>query len=785
MHTPFFSRRLAGGLIAIAAVLTGCKDDAMAPRAVSDKSYKVDYSLQISSTSAATGSRIAVRVAPVSEGSIMGLQGTLSYNHSALEYVGQAQGAGTLLNVSEHRDGDVGIIAVNHNGLGSETGTLVFEVKSAGYVSGLGFELSKAGLQGKASPMEIGQYYGVLAAPSLVVPADARVMDLAAWNAEIAVRTGKKIPVMLSPGQIPASGILQYGDVNLDATIDLFDILAVLNVSNNVEELIVGTNATPFERDMVIAGNVAPSNLPSGEPGRESDGSRVLDLFDILAILNDANGINDPIVGLNIPGRTGPVTPGPDSIITGNITTSITLSPSRTYILNAQVQVTNGATLTILPGTTVKGNTSVSPTPALIIARDGRINANGTAAQPILFSCTNPTSFTIGSVGCWGGVLILGNAQVNGFSAASQLIAGGSTPIAGRTLTGGCLTGNSEGAVAPATFQYGGCNDADSSGVLRYAIIENSGRANATDSELNSLGLAGVGYKTVIENIQILNGSDDGVEIWGGAVDVRNILIDGAEDDSFDISEGWGGRAQFVVIRQKEAFGDQCVEADNDPLNFGNTTPRGTYGRMWNFTCLGENAPGDATFLLTGDRSDGQIRFRRGNKSFYGNFYFEGSEDVFGIDAGQEAATCGTDALGFTTGFAGIRYARTRDPLNIWEVGNSTLCTQATATAEADGDNLRQAWTTFTATTWNATAALMDARPKAGRLSACVAPTDAALVGGTASSAIPGTPAVTNGRASAWFELNTGASFCGALDPDKIPFYSGWAKSSTNTYTKS
>lgn len=785
MNTSFFSRRLAGGLIAMAAVLTACSDDTMAPRAVSAKTYKVDYSLQISSASATPGSRIAVRAAPVSEGSIMGLQGTLSYNHSALEYVGQAQGAGSLVNVAEHRNGDVGIIAVNFNGLGSETGTLVFEVKSASYTSGLSFELRKAGLQGKASHMDIGQYYGVSVAPLLTVPADARVMDLAAWNAEIAVRTGKKIPVLLSPGQIPASGILQYGDVNLDASIDLFDILAVLNVSNNVEELIVGTNAAPFERDMVIAGNVAPSNLPSGEPGRESDGTRVLDLFDILAILNDANGINDPIVGSNIAGRTGPVVAGPDSIITGNITTSITLSPSKTYILNAQVQVTGGATLTILPGTTVKGNTAVAPTPALIIARDGRINANGTAAQPILFSCTNPTSFTIGSVGCWGGVLILGNAQVNGFSSTAQSVPGGSTPVAGRTLTGGCLTGNSEGASGGATFLYGGCNDADSSGVLRYAIIENSGRANAVDSELNSLGLAGVGYKTVIENIQILNGSDDGVEIWGGAVDLRNILIDGAEDDSFDVSEGWGGRAQFVVIRQKEAFGDQCVEADNDPLNFANTTPRGTYGRMWNFTCLGENPPGDATFNVVNDRSDGQIRWRRGNKSFYGNFYLEGLDNVFGIDAGQEAATCNTDALSQTTGFAGIRYARTVSAATIFQVGNPALCPQAVATAETGTDNLKQGWTNFTATTWNAQALLMDARPKAGLLSSCVAPTDAPLIGGSASSAIPGTPAVSAGRAASWFTLNTAASFCGGLDPDKIPFYSGWAKGSTNTYTKS
>ena len=711
MQKSFFSRRLAGGLIAIAGVLTACSDDATAPRPVSDKSakvYKVDYSLQVSSASAAPGSRIAVRVAPTSEGSVMGLQGTLSYNHSALEYVGQAQGAGTLVNVAERRNGDIGIIAVCHNGLGSETGTLVFEVKSAGYLAGLGYQLRKAGAQGTASRMDIGANRGVSVAPLLVVPADARVMDLAAWNAKIALQTGKKIPVLLSPGQIPASGILQYGDVNLDASIDLFDILAVLNVSNNVEELIVGTNATPFERDMVIAGNVSPSNLPSGEPGREDDGSRVLDLFDILAILNDANGINDAIVGTNIPGRTGLVTPGPDSIITGNITSSITLSPSKTYILNAQVQVTNGATLTILPGTTVKGNTAVAPTPALIIARDGRINANGTAAQPILFSCTNPTSFTIGSVGCWGGVLILGNAQVNGFSAASQNQGATSPIIAGRAPTGGCLSGNSEGAVAPAIFAYGGCNDADSSGVLRYAIIENSGRANSTDSELNSLGLAGVGYKTVIENIQIINGSDDGVEIWGGAVDVRNILIDGAEDDSFDVSEGWGGRAQFVVIRQKEAAGDQCVEADNDPLNNANTTPRGTYGRMWNFTCLGENPPGDLTFNVTGDRSDGQIRFRRGNKSFYGNFYFEGSEDVFGVE--QATATCNTDALGQTVGFAGIRYARVRDAANIFEVGTLASCPQAIATAESGVDNLRQAWTNFTATDWNAQAVLMDAR---------------------------------------------------------------------------
>jgi hypothetical protein len=784
MNQSFFTQRVAGGVLALAA-LAACSDNTTTTsNAPSDK---VDYALQVSSLAAEPGERIAVRVSASSRRDLMGLQGALSYDHGALAYVGQSQDGGMIVNVAERADGDLGVIAVNHRGL-DDAGVLVFEVKRKAYLSGLHYELSKAAEVRTAESVTVGENHGVQLSASLVLPSSPRMMDLNAWNEELSERSGRKIPVALAPGEIPASGILAYGDANLDGSVDIFDISAALNVANNVQELIIGTNVSPTIRDMVLAANVAPANLPGfGEgsdavpPGLEPDGTRVLDIFDISAILNDANGINDPIVGVNIPGRTGLIT-RTDVPVTANITTNTTWTSGNRYILEQQVYVTNGATLTIEPGTVVAGRTvTTGQSPALVISRDGRINASGTAAQPILFTCTNPTSFVAGSRGCWGGVIVLGNAQLNGFSATGQDQGLTDATIAGRTTTTGCIEASAEGVATAGLNVYGGCNDADNSGVLRYIIIENSGRAVTTDAELNSLGLAGVGYGTVVEYVQILNGSDDGVEIWGGAVDVRYVLIDGAEDDSFDISEGWGGRAQFVAIRQKEAFGDQCIEADNDPLNTSETAPRGTYGVLWNFTCLGENAPGDATWNSTNDRSDGEIRFRRGNKSLYGNFYLEGAEYVFGVDAGQEAVTCGSAAQGFNAEFQSIRYARIRQE---WEVGAPASCPQAVSTAESQSDNLRAGWVSVVASpNWQANAVMTDLRPRSGRLASCSTPTSRALVNGTASAGIPGGPTVNaDGRATSWFSINAAANFCGAVDPEKIPFYSGWTKASTNSY---
>lgn len=221
----------------------------------------------------------------------------------------------------------------------------------------------------------------------------------------------------------------------------------------------------------------------------------------------------------------------PTRVVTGNITANATWAAETTYVLRGFVNVTNGATLTIRAGTRIVGDTTALGS-ALFILRGARIDAQGTAAAPIVF--TSQRAAGNRQPGDWGGLTIVGNARIN--------------------RTGNIIVEGSNGSVIGAdpngVVYGGGTNDADNSGTLRYVRVEFAGYATLTDAELNSFTFAAVGRGTTLEYLQSLAGLDDSFEWFGGTVDGRYLVSYESGDDHFDGSEGYRGRNQFLIALQ-------------------------------------------------------------------------------------------------------------------------------------------------------------------------------------------------------------------------------------------
>lgn len=253
---------------------------------------------------------------------------------------------------------------------------------------------------------------------------------------------------------------------------------------------------------------------------------------------------------------------------------------------SAQASGCQAVTLTIQAGTTVIATDGTS---YLAVNRGSRLNAVGSASQPIVFTADDQLTGTVtdASQGLWGGIILLGrapisdcNAQVPGGSAQCQQVIEGTT---------GSL--------------YGGNAPNDNSGSLRFVQIRYSGVAIAAGNELQGLTMGGVGQLTTVDHIQIHNSSDDGVEIFGGRVNAKYLAVTGADDDSIDTDLGYRGTMQFVVAVQKPTGdGDSHWEADSG----GNeeALPR-QYARISN-----------ATFVQTRDSSGGNTILLRGGGDY-------------------------------------------------------------------------------------------------------------------------------------------------------------------------
>ena len=216
----------------------------------------------------------------------------------------------------------------------------------------------------------------------------------------------------------------------------------------------------------------------------------------------------------------------------------------------------DGPTLTIEPGATLAFQTNKD---FVIINRGSQILANGTVDQPITFTSVSDINQTVGpeDVQQWGGIVI------NGFGVSNKCAYDGTRGEPGFALRADTECSiEAEGSAGDDESQYGGDNDDDDSGILRYVVVKHTGAEVGNGDELNGISFGGVGRSTVIENLQVYSTYDDGVEMFGGAVSFENLVAVYVRDDSIDIDEGWIGSINNALVIQAESDGNHCIEAD-------------------------------------------------------------------------------------------------------------------------------------------------------------------------------------------------------------------------------
>ncbi len=194
----------------------------------------------------------------------------------------------------------------------------------------------------------------------------------------------------------------------------------------------------------------------------------------------------------------------------GEISEDTTLDASKSYTITGPITVEDGATLTIPAGMTIKAQPKFSA--YLLVLKGGMIKAEGTADAPIVFESTTDEA--------WGGLVINGKAKISGNETSGS---------------------NSASTEISTNYSYGGDDDSDNSGTLKYVILRNTGNKSSGSVEHNGLTLNGVGSGTTIENIFIDGTEDDGIEFFGGCVNVKNLLVVNSDDDMFDFTQGYRG----------------------------------------------------------------------------------------------------------------------------------------------------------------------------------------------------------------------------------------------------
>jgi predicted small secreted protein len=234
-------------------------------------------------------------------------------------------------------------------------------------------------------------------------------------------------------------------------------------------------------------------------------------------------------------GDGGPT--GPETTLSGAITADRTLDPSAQYTIANIVSVLSGVTLTIPAGTEIVSN--VGADNYLVVLQGGKIDIQGTAANPVVMRAN-------GNAGEWGGLVVCGNAiTTDGVNATAEV----------------------------GQLSYGGSDSADNSGNIDYLIIRDAGAQINADAQFNGLSLYAVGSGTSIDNVAIINGTDDGIEFYGGSVSPNNIYLENNEDDAVDWTEGWNGTLTNTYVANTISNFSTVIEADgvnNNPtlVNF-------------------------------------------------------------------------------------------------------------------------------------------------------------------------------------------------------------------------
>ncbi|MBX7193636.1 MAG: hypothetical protein K1X94_16385 [Sandaracinaceae bacterium] len=364
--------------------------------------------------------------------------------------------------------------------------------------------------------------------------------------------------------------------------------------------------------------------------------------------------------------------------VRGTISADTTWSCAHDYLIEADgdqgpLYVTAGATLTIEPGTVVRGavrdgtrHCAMSPsiactsdTPcstaisgdrcgppaqqgtALVITRGAQLVADGTAEYPIVFTSDHyGSTATPPRSGDWGGIVLLGDAPTNWVPADGAQIEGLPTDEGRGT--------------------YGGTNATGSCGSLSYVRVEYAGYIIGRNNELNGITVGGCGSGTLFDHVQVHLGLDDGIEFFGGSANARHVVVTGTGDDSLDFDLGWTGNVQFYIAQQRDVSGeDRCVEGDDHPTNYG-LMPY-SHPTIYNFTCIGAGTPGTDPQDAIALRRGGQFIFRNGilvgapDRGFFVQDSADSSGVMVGMDTiawlrGSPAATIFENNLIFSIG---------------------------------------------------------------------------------------------------------------------------------------
>ncbi|SDM06491.1 hypothetical protein [Pedobacter antarcticus] len=266
----------------------------------------------------------------------------------------------------------------------------------------------------------------------------------------------------------------------------------------------------------------------------------------------------------NSDGGGDPVNPGSGVVeVTGDITSATTWSADKIYLLKGNVFVTNNVTLTIQPGTIIKGDKSTKG--ALIITRGAKIEAAGSVDKPIVF--TSSIAAGARSAGDWGGLILLGKAKNN---------LGTSVPIEG---------------ISDATDKgkHGGTDDADNSGTLKYVRVEFAGIPLGPDNEINGITFGSVGSGTTVDYVQVYRSGDDAFEWFGGSVNAKHLIAVATWDDDFDTDNGYSGKIQFALAQRlastADVSGSNGFESDN--MGAGDNSSPQTSSVFSNVTIIG------------------------------------------------------------------------------------------------------------------------------------------------------------------------------------------------------
>ncbi len=322
------------------------------------------------------------------------------------------------------------------------------------------------------------------------------------------------------------------------------------------------------------------------------------------------------LVGLALLGVAGS-SQAAEIFVISDISTSTTWTANNTYNLQQQIYVLPGATLTIEAGVVVASTTNLGG--SLAVTRGAQIFINGTKDKPVIMTSKadvatwtplgshptggNPkTGAWREAANEWGNLTIMGRAYIAENAIGSNVPTCNANNVAD-------MEGLTRGI---STDRYGGGNDDDDSGSISYLSLRYGGKVIGLNNELNGLSLGGIGRETDLHHVEIMNNVDDGIEIWGGTLNLQYISIWNVGDDSFDVDQGWRGQAQFGLIvqgysldaAQGSGVGDNAIETDGAEDSDWQPVTTAT---IYNFTVIGQPVDGDG---LTAWRDNARVQYR-------------------------------------------------------------------------------------------------------------------------------------------------------------------------------